>query len=412
MDRRITAKLILLGALCVPAMVAARAGQLLQTQLKIKGSTPGFRLLQRSGHFSLRFASRGGTKEIVIPRAWLVPPKEEADEESDAFVSSFNYDPQVQSFAIGDGRIGLHVSSYESGDEGSAMAAAGRDVFLIFNPKTLELREGGVRRGITKTRVRDRGCFAAKSERYLIGDIDGDRSTDIGVVQEELQCIERSDGWMAGPFYKQFPIVWYVLQRNLWTPDPHHDGQIPTHYQELPLIGMACSMLDAAGCKYGCSPGCDRSRWPREIYKINARGVTAHFGGIVPPDSVPLQSGVSALWFTFEGDPQNYGFASMTKEPGDAHLAFNEWSLDIFSPDGAYVLLLQDEYGPYHIVATGKLKAYLTAGAKPDYVVPESYAQDEAPHTYSDGHWVSARSIEFTASCCGSTETLTYTLPE
>ena len=101
----------------------------------------------------------------------------------------------------------------------------------------------------------------------------------------------------------------------------------------------------------------------------------------------------------------------MTKGPGDAHLRFADWNLDIFSSDGAYVFLLQDEYGPYHIVATVKLKAYLTAGAKPDYVVPESLAENKAPHAYSDGHWVSARCIEFTASCCGSREKQTYTLP-
>ena len=329
-------------------------------------------------------------------------PKEEADEESDAFVSSFNYDPQVQSFAIGDGRIGLHVSSYESGDEGSAMAAAGRDVFFIFNPKTLELHEGGIRRGITKARARDRGCFAAKSERYLIGDIDGDGLTDVGVVVGELQCIEKSDGWLAGPFYKPFPVVWYVLHQNLWARNSHYDGQMPAHHEELSLIGMACSMLDAAGCEYGCAPGCDRTKWPREVYSITARSVTAHFGGLMRPQGRLLQSGVSAVWFTFEGDPQNYGFASMTKEPGDAHLQFANWNLDIFSPDGVYVLLLQDECGPFHMVATSKLKAYLTAGAKPDYVVPESFAQNEAPHTYSGGHWVSEKSIEFTVSSRGS----------
>jgi hypothetical protein len=84
-------------------------------------------------------------------------------------------------FAIGDGRTGLHISSYAVQVGGSAQAASGRDVFLIFDPKTLEVRKGGVRRGITKGRLTDRGCFAAKSEHYLIGDIhrDGLRAANV-----------------------------------------------------------------------------------------------------------------------------------------------------------------------------------------------------------------------------------------
>lgn len=397
---------LLIAAVCAPCLCAGPSA----FQAHASRSPAQFKLVRNRRSFSLAFTSKGVTKQIVIPRQWLVPPKEEADEELNAFVLSFNYDSEVQSFEIGDGRIGLHLSSFESGDEGSSRAAAGRDVFLLFDPKTLELREGGIRRGITKARVMDRRCFAANSEHYLIADIDGDGSTDIGVVQEELQCIENSDGWMSGPFYKKFPVAWYVLRKNLWTPESHYDGQMPTRYRELPLIGMACSTIEAAGCEYGCTPGCDRTKWLREIYTASAHGVTAHFGGLMPPQDRPIESGVSALWFTFEGDPRAYGFASMTKDPGDADLKFADWNLNIFSPDGAYVLLLQDEHGPYHIVAIGKLKAYLTAGAKPDYVVPGNVAQNETAHTYSDGHWISAQEVGYTAGYNGASERSTFKL--
>ena len=130
----------------------------------------------------------------------------------------------------------------------------------------------------------------------------------------------------------------------------------------------------------------------------------------MPPQDRPIQSGVSALWFTFEGDPRAYGFASMTKDPGDADLEFADWNLNIFSPDGAYVLLLQDEHGPYHIVAIRKLKAYLTAGGKPDYVVPGNVAQNEAAQTYSDGHWISAQEVGYTASSNGVSKRPTFKL--
>jgi len=29
-----------------------------------------------------------------------------------------------------------------------------------------------------------------------------------------------------------------------------------------------------------------------------------------------------------------------------------------------------------------------------------------------DGHWICPRDVQFTVRCCGSSETLTYTLPE
>ncbi len=236
--------------------------------------------------------------------------------------------------------------------------------------------------------------------------------TDIGVVAEELQCIENATGFLTGPFYKQYPVDWYVLQKNAWKLASNFNGQMPEHCVELPMIGMACSPVDAVGCPNGCSPGCDRTKWPREIHVASARGVTAHFGGLMPTDDVPMQSGVTDLWFTFEGDPESYAFASMTKEPGDSDLSFVNWNLDIFSPDGAYILLLQDRLGPYHIVATDKLKDYLAGKRAANYVVTKKSGYDEQERIYQNGHWISTNEVQFTVSCCGSSETLTYRLPQ
>jgi hypothetical protein len=404
------AKLLVLATLWTPLVaLSTRSTGLPQSPSKTNRPTQ-FLLLKRSSGFGLRFTSNRVVNEVTIPREWLVPSQEEADEETDSFVSSFNYNRQVQSFPIGDGRIGLHFSSYEIQSGGSAQAAAGRDVFLILDPLSLRMTQGGIRRGITQARVRDRGCFAAKSERYLIADVDGDGSADVGIVAEELQCIGKSDGWLTGPFYKQSPVVWYLLRNTGWVAEARFDGRMPEHYVELPLVGMLCSPVEPAGCKNGCPPGCDRSKWPHEIHAASAHGVTAHFGGIVPTGNLPLQSGVSALWFTFEGDPENYGFASTTKEPGDAHLDFSDWNLDIFSPAGGFVLLLQDTYGPYHIVATDKLKDYLSNGRKPDYAIAAPGANEPA-RIYRNGHWLSEGAVEFNVSCCGSSEAHIFTLP-
>lgn len=142
-----------------------------------------------------------------------------------------------------------------------------------------------------------------------------------------------------------------------------------------------------------------------EIHTVTSRGITAHFGGERPPSDIPLEFGVSVLWFTFPGDRAVYVF----KPEGE--LFFSDWRFDIFSPDGAHVLLLQDRFGPYHVVATDRLKDYLTGRAKPDHVVTKPTTPDEPALVHSEGHWVSAKEIRFSVTCCGTSESITYRLP-
>jgi hypothetical protein len=373
-------------------------------------STGRFKLLTQPKGFILQFVAEGKNKQVAIPRDWLVPPEDEKYEESgNSYVSSFNYDRQVDSFPIGNGRIGLHLSSYEFTKEGTSHAAAGRDIFLIFDPNSLKIFQGGLRLGITKARVRNEGCLSAVIERYYAADVDGDGSVDIGVLREEFQCIENAGryGNIAGPFYKQYAMDWYLLRGDAWKLDASFSGKVPEQLQELPLMGIGGSPADIVGC--GLSQNCDRSRWPHEIRTVTANGVTAHFGGEAPPDNLPLRFGVAALWFTFAGDAENYGYSA---SGGEGELYFSDWSFDIFSPDGAYVLLLQNHYGPYHVIATNKLKDYLTDKRKPDYVVTKAIGPDEPARVHGDGHWISSSEVQFTVSCCGTSETITYRLAD
>jgi len=145
---------------------------------------------------------------------------------------------------------------------------------------------------------------------------------------------------------------------------------------------------------------------PPEIHAVTVHGITAHFGGDKPPVEInaPQEFGVEALWFTFEGDARSYVF----KPKGE--LSFGDWSFGLFSPDGAHVLLLQDHYGPYHVVATDRLKDHLIGRAKPDYVVTERGKMTDPAKVHSGGRWISATEIQFTVACCGSRETLAYRL--
>ena len=229
-----------------------------------QASTGPFKLLTQSRGFILQFVSDGKTKQVAIPRDWLIPPQDEKDDES-YYVTSFHYDKGVSSFPIGNGRMGLHFSSYEIQAEGSAQGAAGRDVFLIFDPKTSAVSRGGIERGITKERIRSQGCFEASMEHYFLADVDGDGLTDIGVVKEELLCLPKQDAdgeAIVGPFYKKHQIVWYVFEENAWKLEPNFSGKFPEHYPELPLIGIDKSPVDFVGCTLWQS--CDRTKWPSE----------------------------------------------------------------------------------------------------------------------------------------------------
>ena len=212
-------------------------------------STGQFKLVSEPERFALHVSLPERQEQIIIPRAWLIPPQEEKEEE-DNYVSSFHYDSQVTAFAIGNGQIGLHLSSYEANDEGSAAAAAGRDVFLIYDPRKSVVRKGLMHLGISKERVRAAGCPTARAALFLIGDIDGDGLTDLGVVWEELKCAREGDA-SPRPLYTQAPIHWYVFQPGSrppgqpgWHLDRVYSGKLPQHYAEFPLIGMTMTPVD------------------------------------------------------------------------------------------------------------------------------------------------------------------------
>ena len=185
-------------------------------------------------------------------------------------MSSFQYGQQnVSSFPIGNGQIGLHLSSYATQHEGSAQAAAGRDVFLIFDPRSSGIFRGGIERGISKQRVRSQGCFSAAAEHYFLADINHDGLTNIGVIKEEIQCSERAHtnvDRVVGPFYNQHAVVWYVFKDNSWKLDPSVSGKFPDsdpktqQASELPLIGMEKTPVDFVGCTVWQS--CDKRKWP------------------------------------------------------------------------------------------------------------------------------------------------------
>jgi len=190
-------------------------------------------------------------KKIKIPKAWLYPPKD-VEKDHDSAVSSFNYLKPVTSFRIDKDLEGLHLSSWDSmpPGSGSAMAGAGRDVFFVYNTKTHHIRPGILNFGTTKDRVRLMGCFFATFHNFIIGDVNNDGRTDIGVKAERIWCEEesvesRKIDSMNGPYYKEYPIEWYIFRGNKWIRAPEFNGVQPkTLSQKMPLTGLTKSPID------------------------------------------------------------------------------------------------------------------------------------------------------------------------
>lgn len=112
------------------------------------------------------------------------------------------------------------------------------------------------------------------------------------------------------------------------------------------------------------------------------------------PQPAPKSFGVESLAFRF-ADGSTKGFAPT------GQVFFNDWRFDIFAPDCLTVALQVDHYGPYHLVKTAELRAYLEGKAKP--VVVQAL-NEKTSMVHADGRWVTPESFEFTASCCGGAQ--------
>jgi hypothetical protein len=224
-----------------------------------------FELRQEHEDFFLQPLPAREHSRVPIPKEWLAPPQDKADDEDEPPVNPYRYDRRVTSFPIGNGEIGLRFSSFDAMTEGSMAAALGRDVFLIYDPGSGKLRPGGLDLGITKERHFDSGCFHARMVHLMVGDPNQDGLTDIGVVAEEIWCPEigrdrDSEGEPADNEklpaelqhlaeihqYQQHLVVWYVYGPEGWKPSRDPEW-VPDNYSELPLIGITMSPVDFVG---------------------------------------------------------------------------------------------------------------------------------------------------------------------
>ncbi len=145
-----------------------------------------------------------------------------------------------------------------------------------------------------------------------------------------------------------------------------------------------------------------------EVLKVVYGGdVSAWFYG-EPVELGPPEYGTQRLHFRFKEDPREYAFNPI------GTLEFSDWSTNLFSNDGSLVALLQDRYGPYHIVKTEELREYLADSAEPNWIVskpPRDTELDQAS-VHSNLKWTSESSLEFTHTCCGDPIGMFWQVPD
>ena len=134
-----------------------------------------------------------------------------------------------------------------------------------------------------------------------------------------------------------------------------------------------------------------------DVLKIVYNGpIAAHFMGVAEPLG-PRTYGVREIWFSFESDPAHYRF-----DPS-GELFFSDWYIgELFSPEGNYVLLLQDHFGPYHVVQVAHLRDYLTNKMGPDQVMGYEPEAGSPRGVHEGAKWLSEAEVQYGVTCCGN----------
>lgn len=118
------------------------------------------------------------------------------------------------------------------------------------------------------------------------------------------------------------------------------------------------------------------------------------FYGEVVPSGISPRYGVERMAV---GTPQGEVAYSPQGE-----LFHSDWNFEIVSPDGSMVLLLQDHYGPYHIVSLENFQAYLSNG-DPDHEFGQLQPDSNA-WVHEQAQWISDSEISYVAGLTSVSE--------
>ena len=142
---------------------------------------------------------------------------------------------------------------------------------------------------------------------------------------------------------------------------------------------------------------------PVNLYRLSLEGVSAVFLGERVPTGIEARMGIRGIRFEFDS-----GEVVPFVPRGEVY--FSDWSFEIASPDGQWLLLPQDRYGPYHVIGVSRLAEYL-AGGDPDHTlqqVPDDPSYGAWIH--EGGTWVSDSEVEYRAGLSDRVDTYRFSL--
>ncbi|MEE2750169.1 MAG: hypothetical protein VX519_01960 [Myxococcota bacterium] len=108
-------------------------------------------------------------------------------------------------------------------------------------------------------------------------------------------------------------------------------------------------------------------------------GVRAVFLGETLPEGLDARFGIREIRFEINGKAEAF------KPTGT--LQDSDWSFEIATAEGDWIVLPQDHYGPYHVISTARLGEYLEAG-KADYELHQQASVENAgAWVHADARW-------------------------
>ncbi len=165
------------------------------------------------------------------------------------------------------------------------------------------------------------------------------------------------------------------------------------------VLLVACSAQTTAPSANGDTPGMDASQ--ELLHTVALGDLELRFYGETVPAGISPRYGVQRMAVV---TPQ--GELPYTPQ---GELFHSDWSFDIVSPDGSKVLLLQDHYGPYHVVSAENLQAYLING-EPNHEFGQLQPGSNA-WVHEQARWVSDSEISYVAGLTTVAE-YTFSIPE
>lgn len=147
----------------------------------------------------------------------------------------------------------------------------------------------------------------------------------------------------------------------------------------------------ASGENAVASPAPTEVAAPEKLSVLATRdfgGVKAVFLGEQLPEGLDARFGIREIRFEIGGKIQVFQPTGTLQD--------SDWSFEIATAEGDWIVLPQDHYGPYHVIATARLGEYLGGAAADHEAHQQSQVENAGAWVHADARW-DARALVYRA---------------